>query len=54
MARDVIPKDGEEIDVNEDTAKAYRLVRWEIITGLMCLALMAVLFIALLWVWTAN
>ena len=55
MARDVITKDGEEIVVREDTAKAYRFIRWGIITAAMCLVLMAVLFIVLLfWTWASN
>ena len=54
MARDVITKDGEEIVVREDTAKAYRFVTWGTKTAAVCLALMVVLFIALLfWKWVS-
>jgi hypothetical protein len=54
MAKDVITKDGEEVVVREDTAKAYRFVRWGKITGAICLGLMALLLIALFWKWASS
>ena len=54
MAKDVITKDGEEIVVREDTAKAFRFVRWGTITAAICLSLMVVLFIGLFWKWANN
>ena len=54
MAKDTITKDGEEVVVREDTAKAYRFVRWGELTAAIGLALMVVLLIALLWKWASN
>jgi hypothetical protein len=55
MAKDVITRDGQEIVVREDTAKAYRFVRWGVITAAMCLVLMALLLaVTLVWKWGSN
>jgi hypothetical protein len=54
MGKDDIKIDGEDVVVREDTAKAYRVVRWGIITSAICLGLMALLLIGLFLKWVSN
>jgi hypothetical protein len=45
MARDVITVEGQDVVVREDTAKAYRFVRWGVTTAAIALAMMAIVFV---------
>jgi hypothetical protein len=47
MANDIITVHGEDVVVREDTAKAFRFVRWGMITAGLCLSTMIILFIVL-------
>ena len=49
MAKDIIPVDGEEVVVREDTAKAYRFVHWGVITAAIGLGIMAIVFVVFFW-----
>ena len=49
----VITVDGEEVEVREDTAKAFRFVQWGVVTGAIALAILALAFITLYW-WAAG
>jgi hypothetical protein len=49
MAKDLIYVDGTEVVVREDTAKAWRFMHWGVITGAICLAIMAFLFVTFFW-----
>ena len=48
MANDIITVHGEDVVVREDTAKAFRFVRWGMITAGLCLSAMVILFMFLL------
>jgi hypothetical protein len=50
MSKDVITIEGEDVVVREDAAKSYHGVMWVFITGAMCLAMMAGLFVGLFWI----
>jgi len=45
MAKGVVEVHGQEIEVREDTYKAYRGVRWAIICIIVFAAIVAVLFL---------
>ena len=47
MGKEIITKDGVDLVVREDTAKAYRFVKWGILTAAICLAILAVVFFGL-------
>ena len=49
MAKDVIRIEGEDVVVREDTAKAFRFVRWGVTTAAICLAIMAIVLISFFW-----
>lgn len=49
MAKDVITIKGEDVVVREDAAKSYRGVMWGLTLAATFLAIMTVLFMALLW-----
>ena len=49
MAKDVITIDGKEVVVREDKAKAWRFVHWGVITGAICLAIIAFIFVTFFW-----
>ena len=44
MAKDVISVDGEDVEVREDTAKAYRGVNWAIVSIVGFVIITAVVF----------
>jgi hypothetical protein len=54
MAKEVVEVHGKEIEVREDTAKAYRGVRWAIISIIVFAAIVAVLFLAGLFATVKN
>jgi uncharacterized BrkB/YihY/UPF0761 family membrane protein len=49
----VITVHGKQIEVREDTAKAYRFMHWGVITGMIALAILILAFITLYW-WAAR
>jgi len=49
MAKDIIPVDGKDVIVREDTAKAYRFVHWGVITAAIGLAIIALVFVVFFW-----
>ncbi len=46
MAKGVVEVRGKDVEVREDTAKAYRGVRWAIISIIAFAAIVGVLFLA--------
>jgi len=46
MAKGVVEVRGQDVEVREDTAKAYRGIRWAIISIAAFAAIVAVLFLA--------
>ncbi|HEY2848092.1 MAG TPA: hypothetical protein VGI80_09760 [Pyrinomonadaceae bacterium] len=46
MANEVVEVHGKEVVVREDTAKAYRGIRWAIISIIVFAAIVAILFFA--------
>jgi hypothetical protein len=46
MAKEVVEVHGQDVEVREDTAKAYRGIRWAIISIIVFATIVAVLFLA--------
>ncbi|MFL6375423.1 MAG: hypothetical protein ACJ73D_12205 [Pyrinomonadaceae bacterium] len=46
MAKGIVEVHGKDVEVREDTAKAYRGVRWAIISIIAFAAIVAIMFLA--------
>ncbi len=54
MAKGVVEVHGQDVEVREDTYKAYRGIRWAVITIIVFAAIVAILFFAGLFTTVKN